>query len=97
MSSVWEQGLAEGVIAVSPSDRAQFSINVRRLIYLFQNVHYQRRKGVVDDELWDAWAASLDEFLVQTGFAEMVEVTRPHLSQPFLAHVDLRLSELGRP
>ena len=89
-SDAWERGLAEGMAELAPQEKAQFSINARRLIYLFQNVHYQRRKGVVDDELWDAWAASLDEFLALPGFAHMVEVTRPHLSGPFLEHVDSR-------
>ena len=72
-SAAWEQGLSGGVNSVDPARRAQFTVIANRLIFLFQNVHYQRRKGVVDDELWDAWLASLDEFLALPGFHEVLE------------------------
>ena len=45
---------------------------------------------MVDDELWGAWLASLDEFLAMQGFRDVLETTRPHLSEPFLAMVDDR-------
>ena len=90
MSALWDAGLDGGLMALDENQRPQFSIAARRLIYLFQNVHYQRRKGVVDDELWGAWLASLDEFLAMQGSRDVLEVTRPHLSKPFLAMVDNR-------
>ena len=68
-SDTWQAGLDGGLQSLNSDQQPQFSITVRRLIYLFQNVHYQRRKGVVDDELWGAWAASLDEFLARQGSA----------------------------
>ncbi len=54
MSALWDAGLDGGLMALEENQRPRFSIAPRRLIYLFQNVHYQRRKGVVDDELWGA-------------------------------------------
>lgn len=83
VSALWETGLRGGLEALQPEQRPQFVALGKRLIYLFQNVHYQRRKGVVDDELWNAWLASLDEFRAQKGFQEVIGMTRPHLSDPF--------------
>ena len=85
LSALWEAGLSGGLQALSPYRQPQFSITAGRLIYLFQNVHYQRRKGVVDDELWGAWLASLDEFLAMQGFSDVLTTARPHLSEPFIA------------
>lgn len=90
LSSVWDAGLSGGLDALQPAARSQFAITVRRLIYLYQNVHYQRRKGVVDDELWSAWLASLDEHLDMKGFTEVLTDTRPHLSEPFNELLDSR-------
>ena len=58
LSALWDAGLRDGIQALQPAEQSQFAIATRRLIYLYQNVHYQRRKGVVDDELWSAWLAS---------------------------------------
>ena len=88
-SRIWELGLKEAP-SLSEAERAQFTISARRLIYLFQNVHYQRRKDVVDDELWDAWAASLDEFLTEPGFVEVIRSTKSHLSPAFVELVGSR-------
>jgi hypothetical protein len=92
LSALWEAGLDGGLQVLSPGQQPQFSITARRLIYLFQNVHYQRRKGVVDDELWSAWVDSLDEFLAMQGFMDVLMTTRPHLSKPFVELVDGRQS-----
>lgn len=92
LSALWKAGLDGGFQALSPNQQPQFSITTRRLIYLFQNVHYQRRKGVVDDELWSAWVASLDEFLAMKGFIDVLTTTRPHLSKPFVKMLDSRQS-----
>ncbi len=82
LSALWDAGMIGGLEALEPAQRSQYTITVRRLIYLYQNVHYQRRKGVVDDELWSAWLASLDEHLEMRGFAEVLQDTKPHLSGP---------------
>lgn len=97
LSASWQAGLDGGLQSLSSDQQPQFSITARRLIYLFQNVHYQRRKGVIDDELWGAWVASLDEFLVQRGFTEVLTITRPHLSKPFVDLVDNRQLQLSLP
>lgn len=94
LSALWEVGLDGGLQALSSSQQSQFSITIRRLIYLFQNVHYQRRKGVVDDELWGAWISSLDEFLAKQGLREVLTHVRPHLSEPFVELVDARQQQL---
>ena len=83
LSALWDAGMTGGLDALQPAQRSQYTIIVRRLIYLYQNVHYQRRKGVVDDELWNAWLASLDQHLAMQGFAEVLRDTKPHLSDPF--------------
>lgn len=83
LSALWDAGMAGGLQALQPAQRSQYTITVRRLIYLHQNVHYQRRKDVVDDELWNAWLASLDEHLGMKGFTEVLNDTKPHLSDPF--------------
>ena len=83
LSALWDAGMEGGLEALEPAQRSQYTITVRRLIYLYQNVHYQQRKGVVDDELWNAWLASLDEHLATSGFLEVLNDTRPHLSDPF--------------
>lgn len=96
---LWEQGLDSGPEPLAEGDRERFTVVARRLIYLFQNVHYQYRKGVVDEELWEAWLASLDEFLAEPGFREVLREVRPHLSGPFDRLVDERLPgvALARP
>ncbi len=93
LSALWDIGLTGGVSALSPGQQSQFRMAARRLIYLFQNVHYQRRKGVVDDELWAAWVASLDEFVAQQGFRDVLAITRPHLSDPFQVLLDSRMAQ----
>ena len=89
---LWENGLDEGLEPLAAGDRERFTVTARRLIYLFQNVHYQNRKGVVDQELWDAWLASLDEFLAEPGFQEVFFEVSPHLSDPFNQLVDRRMA-----
>ena len=89
---LWQQGLDSGLEALAEGDRDRFTVISRRLIYLYQNVHYQYTKGVVDEELWGAWLASLDEFLAERGFREVLLDVRPHLSDPFNRLVDERLS-----
>jgi hypothetical protein len=91
ISTVWAFGLDGGIQSLGPDQQTRFSIATRRLICLFQNVHCQRRKGIVDDELWQAWLASLDEFIVMPGFREVLSTTKPHLSEPFTGLVDDRL------
>ncbi len=83
LSALWDAGMAGELQALQPAQRSQYTITVRRLIYLHQNVHYQRRKDVVDDELWNAWLASLDEHLGMKRFTEVLNDTKPHLSDPF--------------
>ncbi len=90
LSAVWDAGLSGGLETLRPTERSQFTITVRRLIYLYQNVHYQRRKDVVDDELWTAWLASLDEHLATKGFTDVLVEVKPHLSDPFNELIDSR-------
>ncbi len=96
MALLWEKGLESGLQNLEPSDRTRFVLAARRLIYIFQNVHYQNRKEVVDDELWLAWVASIDEFLVQPGFRDVLEIARPHLSDPFNQLLDSRIMLLSQ-
>lgn len=93
LSALWNKGLKNGISSLDLDEQAQFTIAVKRLIYMFQNVHYQRRKDVVDDELWDAWVASLDEFLSKSGFQDVIESTKPHLSSYFNDLIESRLEE----
>ena len=41
-SSLWDTGLRGGLEAIAPDQQARFTLTARRLIYLYQNVHYQR-------------------------------------------------------
>ncbi len=93
LSIIWNQGLKNGMSSLNTDEQTQFTISIRRLIYMFQNVHYQRRKDVVDDEMWDAWVASLDEFLTEPGFQDVIQLTKPHLSSYFIELIDSRLEE----
>ena len=93
LSIIWNQGLKNGMSSLNTDEQTQFTISIRRLIYMFQNVHYQRRKDVVDNELWNAWVASLDEFLSEPGFQDVVQLTKPHLSSYFNDLIDSRLEE----
>ena len=95
LSNIWNQGLKNGMSFLNTDQQTQFTISIRRLIYMFQNVHYQKRKEVVDDELWDAWVASLDEFLSEPGFQDVIQLTKPHLSSYFNELIDSRLEEKG--
>jgi hypothetical protein len=92
---LWQQGLESGLEPLAEGDLERFSVVARRLIYLYQNVHYQYRKGVVDEELWDAWLASLDEFLAEPGFREVLLDVSDHLSDPFNRLVEERLSDVA--
>jgi len=93
LSMLWDKGLKIGISSLQLDEKAQFTISTKRLIYMFQNVHYQRRKDVVDDELWDAWVASLDEFLSEPGFQDVIQSAKPHLSSHFNELIDSRLEE----
>lgn len=90
VADLWQRGLQLGRENLTSEERARFNVTARRLIYLYQNVHYQNRQGVVDTELWDAWVASLDEFLTYQGFNEVLDEVRPHLSEPFNSLVSSR-------
>jgi len=92
---LWERGLDLGLEPLAGGDRERFTVVARRLIYLFQNVHYQNRKGVVDEELWAAWVASLDEFLAEPGFRDVLRDIAPHLSDPFNELVGQRTARLS--
>ena len=93
LSIIWNKGLKNGMSSLNTDEQTQFTISIRRLIYMFQNVHYQKRKDAVDDELWDAWVASLDEFLSEPGFQDVVQITKPHLSSYFNNLIESRLDE----
>lgn len=95
VADLWRRGLDFGLEDLTAEERARFTVIARRLIYLYQNVHYQNRKGVVDLELWGAWVASLDEFLGYRGFRDVLDETRPHLSEPFNTLVTGRLNTLS--
>ena len=95
VADLWRRGLDVGLEDLTAEERARFTVTARRLIYLYQNVHYQNRKGVVDTELWDAWVASLDEFLAYRGFRDVLDEVRPHLSGPFNTLVSSRLNTLS--
>lgn len=96
VADLWQRGLDGGLKGLTAEERARFTVTARRLIYLYQNVHYQNRKGVVDAELWDAWAASLDQYLAYRGFRDVLDEVRPHLSEPFNTLVINRLESLGK-
>jgi len=87
---LWQAGLRGGLANLDTPERDRFVVIARRLIYLYQNVHYQNRKGVVEEDLWQAWAVSLDEFIAEPGFSEVLDDVRPHLSDEFKGLVDQR-------
>ena len=54
LARIWKQG-AHGIDEVPPEDRPRWEMLGQRYVFLIQTVHYQRRKGMIDDEFWTAW------------------------------------------
>ena len=55
-----------------------------RFVYLFQMVHYQYRKGMVDDEFWEAWDEAWIEYIcTNVGIQEFYDLNKSVCTEPF--------------
>ncbi len=60
-----------------------------RWVYLFQMAQYQRRKGMVDDEYWEAWDTAWIEFIcTNVGIREAYELNVSACTQPFRSYTE---------
>lgn len=88
LARLWRQS-SEGLETVSDKDLPQMEMLIQRYIFLLQNVHYQRRKGMVDDEMWTAWDEGWIEFMAMNkGFQQVYEQNQAVYTPPFREYTD---------
>ena len=88
LARIWEIA-PKGSASIPEEDRPQWNILATRTILLFQMVHYQRCKRMVEDELWEAWDASWIEVMsTHIGIREAYEQNETICTAPFREYTD---------
>lgn len=83
LARLWKQ-TSDGLDNATEADRPRMEMMIERYIFLLQNVHYQRRKGMVDDEMWTAWDEGWVEFIAMNkGFQEVYASNQAVYTPPF--------------
>ena len=73
--------------------RPQFHQLAVGLLRLYENLHYQYRKGLIDPDLWPAWVSTIDGFLRMTPGRESYLRERGIFDSHFCDYVDNRIRE----
>lgn len=74
--------------------RPQFHQLAVGLLRLYENIHYQYRRGLIDPDLWPAWVATIDVFLMRAPGRESYLRERGIFDSHFCDYVDNRIREL---
>ena len=76
-----------GVENLDESERLQWSWLGRRIVYMFQNFHYQRQVGGVEESIAAGWDNAWRVFLTSNkGVRQTYETVKPSLSTIFIAY-----------
>ena len=88
LAKLWELG-AKGADSIPEDQRPEWNVMAFRFMYLFQMVHYQRRKGMVDEEFWEAWDTAWVEFMnTNIGMRETYELNKSICTKPFQKYTE---------
>ncbi len=76
-----------GVENLDESERLQWSWLGRRIVYMFQNFHYQRQLGGVEESIAAGWDNAWSIFLISNkGVRQTYEAVKPSMSKSFIAY-----------
>jgi len=88
IARIWKQA-AGGVANIPEEDQPQWEQMAIRWIYLYQMVHYQHRKGMVDDEFWEAWDQGWTQSIcTNVGIREFYELNKSICTEPFRIYTE---------
>ena len=88
LARIWKQA-AEGTTNIPEEDQPQWEQMAIRWVYLVQMVHYQHRKGMVDDEFWEGWDWAWIEFIcTNVGIREFYELNKSICTEPFRIYTE---------
>ncbi len=82
-----EAKAALGLESLDESERLQWSWLGRRIVYMFQNFHYQRQLGGVEDTIAAGWDNAWTIFLTSNkGVKQTYETVMPSMSKSFVEY-----------
>ncbi|HEX6066480.1 MAG TPA: hypothetical protein VFZ04_19740 [Longimicrobiales bacterium] len=65
-AAIFETGMAD-LEALDESERLRFHFQLIALLRRFENIHYQSRMGLIDDEEWEGLRAALHSIMFRPG------------------------------
>ncbi len=78
-----------GVENLDETERLQWSWLGRRIVYMFQNFHYQRQLDGVEETIAAGWDNAWSKFLISNkGVRQTYETVKPSLSKSFVAYTE---------
>ena len=78
-----------GIENLDETERLQWSWLGRRIVYMFQNFHYQRQLGGVEDSIASGWDNAWRIFLTSNkGVRQTYETVIPSMSKSFIAYTE---------
>ena len=91
-SEIIRVGISD-VESLSEKDAYRFSTWMYGVCHAFDNALYQRRVGMLEQDLWEKHLADVHQLFSNLGIAQWWRATQPNLSPEFVALVEEILGE----
>ena len=94
---VWIRGAENGLDSLVEPEKLQFYLLSKQLLDQFQTHHYHYEKGMIDQDLWEAWESTfVDDLQKWPGYSEVIRERLPLLRSSFAEFVSSHLEERRR-
>ena len=90
-ATIFETGMAD-LEALNETERLRFHFQLIALLRRFENIHYQSRMGLIDDEQWEGLRASLHSIMLRPGSRAWWKVNAQLFNPSFRKFLDGRLA-----
>ncbi len=81
------QGL-QSLAAMSEDDRARATNLMYALVRIYENVHYQFSRGMIERTVWVPWHRMIERICRAPGFRELWEQDREYFNPQFAVYID---------
>ena len=92
LAAAFPKGMRGDVDGLDEADRTQFEAFLSVVTRSYEDGFYQHRKGLVDEELWLAWARSLSDVARAPGYAAWWQTRKRWFGEDFQTFVDEAMS-----
>jgi hypothetical protein len=90
-SRLFWQGL-QSLAAMSEDDRARTTNLIYALVRIYENVHYQFSRGMIEPTVWVPWHRMIERIAGAPGFRELWAQDREFFNPQFAVYIDSILS-----